>query len=55
MHHVITQTGHSCPIGAIEYVHLETDRMFSWNRPRQRTIQRATTTANAIGTLWSTI
>lgn len=55
MHHVITQSGQPCPMSAIEYVHLETDRMFSWNRPRQRTIRWASTTATAIGALWATI
>lgn len=55
MHHVITQSGQSCPMAAIEYVHLETDRTYAWSRPRQRTMQRASTTATAIGTLWSTI
>ena len=55
MHHAITQSGQTCPIDPIEYVHLESHRTFSWNRPRQRTVQRATTTATAIGTLWSTI
>ncbi|MFW6114131.1 MAG: hypothetical protein ACOC7K_00145 [bacterium] len=54
-HHVINQNGQQTSLRAIEYVHLETDEAFSWNRPRQRTIQRAQTTAAAIQTLWGTI
>jgi hypothetical protein len=55
-HHILVQNGVQSPLKKIEYVHLGSGKVLRWTgSPRQRTLQRATNTANAINALWNSL
>lgn len=54
-HRALVVNGVQIPIRRIEYIHLCSDTVYFWKSPRQKTINRASQTAEAIETLWDSI